>query len=64
MANQIKETSDTAIAELRRRLDGYDKLHAFVTELATWEATTDSWYGLFKSYQRQASDVLKEINHG
>lgn len=55
----IKEgQQQVAIKEIAKRLDHYEKLHAFVTELATWDATCDSWYQLFKNFQDRATKVL------
>ena len=48
----------TAQDEIAKRLDHYEKLLPFVQELANWDATCDSWYDLFKSYQKQAKELL------
>lgn len=54
--------SDKALEkELKRRLDGYQVLFTFVTDLADWDATTDSWYDLFKNYQIRAKIVLDRV---
>lgn len=47
--------------EIKRRMDGYESLFEFVTDLANWDATTDSWHDLFKNYQIRAKVVLDRV---
>lgn len=47
--------------ELNRRLLAYDKLFEFVNDIATWDATCDSWYGLFQATKKQANELIKQI---
>lgn len=61
MAEFSKMQNEALQKELKRRLEGYDKLFLFVNNLAAWDATTDSWYDLFRSYQRQAANLIKEV---
>ena len=57
---QVASKVDIAVVkELARRLDHYEKLHAFVIELAEWNATCDSWYQLFVNFQDKAQKVLR-----
>ena len=51
----------TSMDEIKRRLDGFEKLHAFVTDFANWDATCDSWWCLFKNYQRDAKKLLEQV---
>ena len=56
-----KDKAKVLVNEIKRRLDNYEKLHTFVTELATWDGTTDSWYSLFKNYQAQAKSLVEKM---
>lgn len=53
-----QQNTTKAYAEIAKRLAFYDKAHEFIIELAEWDATTDSWYGLFKHYQKRAKEIL------
>jgi hypothetical protein len=49
-----------AFEEVARRLALYDKMLPLVTELAEWDATTDSWFLLFDNYRKRAREILKK----
>lgn len=60
----MNNSQKIAIAEIAKRLDNYEKMHQLVKDLASWDATTDSWYDVFKGFQNTAKKVLKEVDGG
>lgn len=54
-----KMINEIAKQEIERRLKQYDKLLVFTQEVANWAGPSDSWYGLFKDFQKRAKEALK-----